>query len=181
MRTFHRARRAEDCPRHPEAIESQPETERPETPHERLLRLIATDRCVILDGAIGTELIEVGGQRPEADEHLWGVTAILDAPAEVKAVHRRYVDVGCDVISTNTWGLPTALRDGSPQLGEGSEPVHWMDVARRAVQLARGAAAEAGVATRSRSRSASTATSTPPTAARRSDCWRERSRRSRPT
>jgi S-methylmethionine-dependent homocysteine/selenocysteine methylase/SAM-dependent methyltransferase len=131
-------------PVHAEAIESQAETERPETPHERLLRLIATERCVILDGAVGTELIDVGGQRPEADEHLWGVTAILDAPAEVKAVHRRYVDVGCDVISTNTWGLPTALRAGSLQLGEGSEPVHWMDVARRAVQLARGAATEAG-------------------------------------
>ena len=27
------------------------------------------------------------------------------ARAEVKAVHRSYVDVGCDVISTNTWGL----------------------------------------------------------------------------
>jgi S-methylmethionine-dependent homocysteine/selenocysteine methylase/SAM-dependent methyltransferase len=131
-------------PVHAEAIESQAEAERPETPHERLLRLIASERCVFLDGAVGTELIEVGGQRPEADEHLWGVTAILDAPAEVKAVHRRYVDVGCDVISTNTWGLPTALRAGSLQLGEGSEPVHWMDVARRAVQLARGAATEAG-------------------------------------
>jgi homocysteine S-methyltransferase len=129
---------------HTAAIESEAAAERPETPHERLLRLIATDRCVILDGAVGTELIEVGGQRPEADEHLWGVTAILDAPAEVKAVHRRYVDVGCDVISTNTWGLPTALRAGGLQLGEGSEPVHWMDVARRAVQLARGAATEAG-------------------------------------
>jgi S-methylmethionine-dependent homocysteine/selenocysteine methylase/SAM-dependent methyltransferase len=131
-------------PVHAEAIESQAEAERPESPHERLLRLIASERCVFLDGAVGTELIEVGGQRPEADEHLWGVTAILDAPAEVKAVHRRYVDVGCDVISTNTWGLPTALRAGSLQLGEGSAPVHWMDVARRAVQLARGAATEAG-------------------------------------
>ena len=38
-------------PVHAEAIESQPETERPETPHERLLRLIASDRCVLLDGA----------------------------------------------------------------------------------------------------------------------------------
>ena len=29
-----------------------------------------------------------------------------------RRVHRRYAEVGCDVISTNTWGLPTALRDG---------------------------------------------------------------------
>jgi S-methylmethionine-dependent homocysteine/selenocysteine methylase/SAM-dependent methyltransferase len=59
-------------------------------------------------------------------------------------VHRRYVDIGCDVISTNTWGLPTALRSGGVTLLDSSEPVHWMDVARRAVRLARSAAAEAG-------------------------------------
>jgi S-methylmethionine-dependent homocysteine/selenocysteine methylase/SAM-dependent methyltransferase len=112
--------------------------------YARLAQLIATDRCVLLDGAVGTELIEVGGQRPEVEEHLWGMTAILDSPAEVKAVHRRYVDVGCDVISTNTWGLPTALRDGGPQLWESSGPVHWMDVARNGVRVARAAAAEAG-------------------------------------
>ncbi len=112
--------------------------------YARLLRLIATDRCVILDGATGTELIDVGGERPEVEEHLWGVTAVVDAPAAVKAVHRRYVDVGCDVISTNTWGLPTALRGGGPQLWESLGPVHWMDVARRAIHLARAAAAEGG-------------------------------------
>jgi S-methylmethionine-dependent homocysteine/selenocysteine methylase len=118
--------------------------ERPVDRYARLARLIATDRCVFLDGAMGTELIEVGGQRPEVDEHLWGVTAVLDAPSDVRAVHRRYVEAGCDVISTNTWGLPTALRGGGPQLSEQSGPVHWMDVARRAVQLARSAAADAG-------------------------------------
>jgi S-methylmethionine-dependent homocysteine/selenocysteine methylase/SAM-dependent methyltransferase len=97
-----------------------------------------------LDGANGTELIDAHGARPEVDEHLWGLTAILDAPAEVEAVHRRYVEVGCDVISTNTWGLPSALRDGGLGLVESSGPVHWMDVARRGVRLARAAAMEAG-------------------------------------
>jgi homocysteine S-methyltransferase len=111
--------------------------------YARIKHLIATDRCVILDGATGTELIDVGGERPEAEEHLWGVTAILDSPGDVKAVHRRYVDAGCDVISTNTWGLPTALREGGPKLWESLGPVHWMDVARDAVRLARAAAAEA--------------------------------------
>ena len=51
-----------------------------EARYARLARMIATDQCVILDGATGTELIEVGGQRPELDEHLWGLTAILDSP-----------------------------------------------------------------------------------------------------
>jgi homocysteine S-methyltransferase len=112
--------------------------------YARLERMLATDRCVLLDGATGTELIEVAGQRPEVDEHLWGLTTILDAPADVRAVHRRYVDVGCDVISTNTWGLPTALREGALRRWEPARPVHWMDVARRGVRLAREAASDGG-------------------------------------
>lgn len=112
--------------------------------HARIARLIATDRCVILDGATGTELIDVAGKRPEIDEHLWGVGAVLDRPDELTAVHRRYVEAGCDVISTGTWGLPTALRDGATQLWDAARPVHWMDVARRSVRLARAAAEEAG-------------------------------------
>jgi S-methylmethionine-dependent homocysteine/selenocysteine methylase/SAM-dependent methyltransferase len=116
----------------------------PEDRYARVARLIATDRPVIMDGATGTELIRVAGQRPEFEEHLWGLTAILDSPAEVKAVHRRYVEVGCDVICTDTWGLPTALRDGNHKLWEAGEPIHWMDLARRGVSLAREAAAELG-------------------------------------
>ncbi len=115
-----------------------------ESSYARIARLIATDHPVIMDGATGTELIRVAGGRPELEEHLWGLTAILEAPADVQAVHRRYVDVGCDVICTDTWGLPTALRDGQSRLWESSEPVHWMDLARRGVRLAREAAAELG-------------------------------------
>jgi S-methylmethionine-dependent homocysteine/selenocysteine methylase/SAM-dependent methyltransferase len=115
-----------------------------ESRYERLARLIATDQVVMMDGATGTELIRVAGERPELEEHLWGLTALLEAPADVKAVHRRYVDVGCDVICTDTWGLPTALRDGQARMWETSEPIHWMDVARRAVRLAREAASEGG-------------------------------------
>ncbi|MGZ4305077.1 MAG: homocysteine S-methyltransferase family protein [Solirubrobacteraceae bacterium] len=114
------------------------------TRYGRLMGLIATDQCVILDGATGTELIGVTGKRPEVDEHLWGLNALLDAPDDVLTVHRRYVETGCDVISTNTWGLPTALRRGGVELMDPSEPVHWMDVARRAVRLARTAAKDAG-------------------------------------
>ena len=112
--------------------------------YARLARLIATDQPVIMDGATGTELIRVRGERPELEDHLWGLTAILEAPADVKAVHRHYVEVGCDVISTDTWGLATALRDGRANLWESTEPIHWMDLARRGVHLAREAAADAG-------------------------------------
>ncbi len=112
--------------------------------YARLAKLIATDNPVIMDGATGTELIRVAGERPELEEHLWGLTAILESPAAVKAVHRHYVEVGCDVICTDTWGLATALRSGHEKMWETSEPVHWMDLARRGVRLAREAAAEAG-------------------------------------
>jgi S-methylmethionine-dependent homocysteine/selenocysteine methylase/SAM-dependent methyltransferase len=112
--------------------------------YARLTRMIATDQCVILDGANGTELIKVRGGRPEVEEHVWGLTALVDAPQDVARVHRSYIDVGADVICTNTWGLPTALREGSIQLPDSSEPVHWMDIVRRAVGLARQAATDAG-------------------------------------
>ena len=78
------------------------------------------------------------------EEHVWGLTALLDAPDDVARVHRSYIDVGCDVICTNTWGLPTALRDGAGRLSTSSQPVHWMDIVRRAVGLARQAASDAG-------------------------------------
>jgi S-methylmethionine-dependent homocysteine/selenocysteine methylase len=112
--------------------------------YARLTRMIATDQCVILDGANGTELIKVRGGPPEVEEHVWGLTALLDAPEDVARVHRSYIDVGCDVICTNTWGLPTALRDGASRFSESTEPVHWMDIVRRAVGLARSAAQDAG-------------------------------------
>ncbi|MFZ0089971.1 MAG: homocysteine S-methyltransferase family protein [Solirubrobacteraceae bacterium] len=112
--------------------------------YARLTRMIATDQCVILDGANGTELIKIHAGPAEVEEQVWGLTALLDAPADVARVHASYIDVGCDVVCTNTWGLPTALRDGTGALSESSEPVHWMDIARRAVTLARQAAIDAG-------------------------------------
>lgn len=56
---------------------------------------------ILLDGAMGTQLMEVGllfGDPPE----LWNVLA--DKQAKVRAVHRGYLDAGADVILTNTFG-----------------------------------------------------------------------------
>jgi len=116
----------------------------PANGYDRVAQLIAADRCVVLDGAIGTEMIDVSGERPEVEEHLWGTTAVVEDPARVQSVHRRYVDAGCDVLSTNTWALPTAARQPNIRLGTGSSPVHWMDVARQGVRLVRAAAEEGG-------------------------------------
>jgi len=112
--------------------------------YSRVAQMIASEQCVVLDGAIGTELVAVKRERPELEEHVWGVTAILDEPLHVKAVHRSYVDAGCNVITTNTWGLATAVREARPLLKGGTTPVHWMDVARHGVRLARQAAEDAG-------------------------------------
>lgn len=113
-------------------------------PHAHIKELIERDVCVILDGGTATELREAADDRPDLQERLWGTGALVRAPDDVLRVHRHYVDVGCDVISTDTWGLPTALRDERPQLWEADRPVHWMDVARRGVQLARQAVADGG-------------------------------------
>jgi S-methylmethionine-dependent homocysteine/selenocysteine methylase/SAM-dependent methyltransferase len=112
--------------------------------YSRIAEMLAAECCVVLDGAIGTELIDVTGARPEVEEHLWGITAVIENPLAVRAVHRRYVDAGCDVVTTDTWGLPTAVRERRQLLNGGDRPVHWMDVARRSVRLARRAAQEAG-------------------------------------
>src|SRR5918997_1669972 len=112
--------------------------------YARIAQQIASDRCVVLDGAIGTELIDVTGERPETEEHLWGIPSIADHPPEERGGPRRYADAGCDVLTTDTRGLPTGVREGRPQLFKGTRPIHWMDVARQGVRLARAAAADAG-------------------------------------
>jgi homocysteine S-methyltransferase len=102
---------------------------------------LAAQRCVVLDGGIATELPQTGPGRGHEDEALWGVSAVALAPDDVLEVHRRYVAAGCDVITTDTWGLATALA-GEVRLWDAQdEPLHWMEVARHGVRLAREAGA----------------------------------------
>jgi S-methylmethionine-dependent homocysteine/selenocysteine methylase/SAM-dependent methyltransferase len=102
---------------------------------------IAAERCVVLDGGIATELPHRHGQD---DERLWGIEALASAPDEVLGVHRRYVDAGVDVITTNTWALPAVMYgEGSIRRGQ-QRPLHWMEVARRGVRIARRAIADGG-------------------------------------
>ena len=114
------------------------------TPVERIERMLAAQRCVLLDGATGTELAQRAGDSPGLDDQRWGVNAVIDAPDDVIAVHRSYVSAGSDVISTNTWGLATAVRADAPEQPESSRPVHWMDLARQGLRLAREATADGG-------------------------------------
>jgi len=107
--------------------------------YRRVEDLLATERCVILDGGVTTELQRLRTLRgePEPDTELWGTWALYRAPQAVLEVHSRYVAAGCDVISTDTWSILTA-----PEVELRAEPgaaelAHWMDVARLGIRLAR--------------------------------------------
>src|SRR5438067_2336483 len=123
-----------------------PQVERVDSAYGDLERMFAAEQCVVLDGGIATELQRQrplhGDRRP--DPELWGTWALYRAPQSVLDVHRRYVETGCQVISTNTWSILSAP-EMELRTGPGStELAHWMDVARLGVRLARRAVEEAG-------------------------------------
>jgi homocysteine S-methyltransferase len=113
--------------------------------YRRIEELLAAERTVILDGGIATELgRRLGGRAVSErghDEALWGTWALVHDPAVVRDVHRSYVDTGCDVISTNTWGLTAEMQT---QRAAHLQPVHWMDIARRGIEVGREAIDQAG-------------------------------------
>jgi len=111
--------------------------------YSRVAQLLSRGQCVILDGGIATELEELETPGYELrDDAMWGTWALLNAPEAVKRVHRGYVDAGADVISTNTWGLQSAMNGDGARAGLPSGD--WMDLARRAIRLARDATADGG-------------------------------------
>jgi S-methylmethionine-dependent homocysteine/selenocysteine methylase/SAM-dependent methyltransferase len=104
--------------------------------------MLADDRCVVLDGGVATELQRLGaGDAPGAG--LWGTWALYIAPRSVLRVHRAYVETGCNVISTNTWSILSAP-EMERTATRPSELMHWMDIARLGVRLARQAVTDAG-------------------------------------
>jgi S-methylmethionine-dependent homocysteine/selenocysteine methylase/SAM-dependent methyltransferase len=108
----------------------------------RILDKLGARACVVLDGATATELPHLSDAEHAIDERLWGTHALVEEGAGVLEVHRGYVAAGCDVISTNTWGLPSALLEDVAPLWSATKPVHWMDLARRGLRLARQAVSE---------------------------------------
>lgn len=61
--------------------------------------LLAEDRVLLADGAMGTNLFALGLESGDSPE-LWNI----DQPDRVAAVHRTFVDAGSDIILTNTFG-----------------------------------------------------------------------------
>lgn len=107
-------------------------------PYEAIKRKIDADECVILDGGVSTELqrLDLRDYRL-SDSELWGTWALYHAPEAVLDVHRRFATTGCDLISTNTWGIIDAARNPIQPNTSGMELQHWMDVARLGIRLAR--------------------------------------------
>ncbi|MBA3380509.1 MAG: homocysteine S-methyltransferase family protein, partial [Actinobacteria bacterium] len=109
--------------------------------YRKLEEMLAAERCVVLDGGVATELERRQRSNVAPDPELWGTWALFRAPQAVLDVHRSYVDAGCNVLSTDTWSILS-----TPELelraGPAGEAVHWMDIARLGIRLARRAIEE---------------------------------------
>ena len=104
--------------------------------YQRIDGLLAGGGPVLLDGGIGSELERVGYDAGRNTAETWGTRALDEAPDLTSEVHRRYVEAGADVITTNTWRIDRyASGDALPEHADS-----WSDLAVRAVELAREAA-----------------------------------------
>ena len=100
---------------------------------QRFLDLLSRRRCLLADGATGSNLFEMGLVSGDAPE-LWNV----DHPDRIKLLHQRFVDAGADIILTNTFG-GTRYR---LKLHKAEDRVRELN--RAAAQLARSVADAAG-------------------------------------
>jgi methionine synthase I (cobalamin-dependent) len=99
---------------------------------DRLLEALA-NRPLLLDGGMGTRLIELGLDLKASDPSLWNLTH----PQAIAAIHARDIAAGSDVLLTNTFGANTAWLDRFARAGE------MAAINRRAVAIAREAAGPA--------------------------------------
>lgn len=60
---------------------------------------LLASRTIVNDGGMGTQLIAAGMQVGECSEK-WN----LDHADSVRAIHQRYADAGCDLLTTNSFG-----------------------------------------------------------------------------
>ena len=98
------------------------------TPIEQLEARARAGGPIILDGANGSELQRLGARM---DDGLWCARALEDAPELVHEVHRRYIDAGADVITTNSF---SATREAMQRHGLSARFEDWN---RRSARVAR--------------------------------------------
>ena len=97
---------------------------------EFLEKRIAGGEVIILDGAVGTQLQEMG---LPIYHTAWAATALQTHPSTVQLMHELYVKAGVDILTTNTYA---SARHNLEPLGMGELTG---ELNRRAVMLARDA------------------------------------------
>ena len=84
-------------------------------PTSPFLDLIAR-RAVLLDGALGTELMKRGLSQGESPD-LWNV----ERPEAVRDIHRSYFEAGSDAVMTNTFGASVLKLEAAGHAGRCAE------------------------------------------------------------
>ena len=97
--------------------------------HDGLLETLA-NRTLLCDGGMGTQLLAAGLTTGESGV-LWNV----DQPQVIEAVHRRYLDAGCELITTNTF---TASRTALTMYSLADRTVELNEAAARIARHAAG-------------------------------------------
>jgi S-methylmethionine-dependent homocysteine/selenocysteine methylase len=98
--------------------------------YDSLSKRLAAGDVLLLDGAIGTQLQEMGAPM---DNAAWAAAALHTHPFTVRRMHELYVAAGCDVITTNTY---SSARHNLEPLGLGDSTA---ELNLRAVMLAQDA------------------------------------------
>jgi homocysteine S-methyltransferase len=102
---------------------------------DNLEKRIGQGEVIILDGAVGTQLQEMG---LPIQHTAWAATALQTHPSTVQLMHELYVKAGVDILTTNTYA---SARHNLEPLGMGDLTG---ELNRRAVILAREARDKAG-------------------------------------
>ena len=100
------------------------------SPFETLEKRIGQGEVILLDGAVGTQLQEMG---LPIYHTAWAATALRTHPSTVQLMHELYVKAGVDILTTNTYA---SARHNLEPLGMGDLTG---ELNRRAVMLARDA------------------------------------------
>jgi S-methylmethionine-dependent homocysteine/selenocysteine methylase len=92
-----------------------------------LASMLARHTCLVLDGALGTELHRRG---VDTGLPLWSARVLLDAPVVLLQIHNDHLDAGADIITANTW------RTTARTFRRGGLPDHSEELTHQAISLA---------------------------------------------
>jgi len=92
-----------------------------------LTELLSLQQIVLIDGAMGTELANMG---LDIGLPLWSANALLKAPHVVRSIHAEYLRAGADIITTNTF------RTNQRAMRKAGREEKWDLLNRVAVELA---------------------------------------------